>query len=455
MQIIFFRIKQEVEIMIYNDENAQHIKNYNGSMRILEYLECYKDGCIFDDIFYDLSKHIPNLTIAYVLSIVEVLKEEKYITCSKREGFHYYNISDIGIELLAVEKEKSERKKSQKNTSSNSNDFQTVGKLIQTSEDFIKSLESVFETRKKDIISSNQNEIAEKKLLKENLKSEIKELSFFDFKTKRAKKDELKTLKTTISTIKKYKYVNDLINAEKAKLDQIKNDYIAEINLFLDKRCRVPLKQQYDMYEQLQIEFIQSQDIEKDIERVILEYLYTSGAKTVYDLVSYCCKTLYDCTPRYMMGIIRPLLKKNLLSQSKEYGMTFFYISNDISNDLKKIKKKGFTMMLLKYLYISGKKSPNELAEYFKTIIPHCTPQFIMAIIKPVPHINHIIDSVVKTEEKCVAYFQIKDLDFMKENPRWYEKEIKENDKSPFSKWYFLKDDLIFENEQVPQIPKI
>jgi hypothetical protein len=81
--------------------------------------------------------------------------------------------------------------------------------------------------------------------------------------------------------------------------------------------------------------------------------------------------------------------------------------------------------LLLKYLYISGKKSPNELAEYFKTIIPNCTPQFIMAIIKPFPHINHIIDSVVKTEEKCVAYFQIKDLDFMKENPRWYEKEIK------------------------------
>ena len=163
----------------------------------------------------------------------------------------------------------------------NVNKFQTIGEFIAASEDFLEHLDKVFESRKKDIISSNQNEIAEKKLLKENLKSEKIELSFFDFKTKRAKKDKLKTLKTTISTIKKNKYVNDLINAEKAKLDQIKNDYIAEIDLFLDNRCRVPLKKQYDMYEQLQIEFIQSQDIEKDIERVILEYLYTSGAKTV------------------------------------------------------------------------------------------------------------------------------------------------------------------------------
>lgn len=331
----------------------------------------------------------------------------------------------------------------------NVNKFQTIGDLITASEDFVEHIDEVFESRKKDIISSNQNEIAEKKLLKENLKSEIKELSFFDFKTKRAKKDELKTLKTTISTIKKYKYVNDLINAEKAKLDQIKNDYIAEINLFLDKRCRVPLKQQYDMYEQLQIKFIQNQDIEKDIERVILEYLYTSGTKTVYDLVSYCSKTLYDCTPRYMMGIIRPLLEKNFLYQYKEYGMTFFRITDDF----RKIKKKGFPMMLLKHLYISGKKSPNELAEHFKTIVPNCTPQYIMSIIKPLHDRGYGI--LVKTEEKCVAYFQIKDLAFMKENPRWYEKEIKYYENHPFSKWYFLNDDLIFENEQVPQIPKI
>ena len=328
----------------------------------------------------------------------------------------------------------------------NVNKFQTIGEFIAASEDFLEHLDKVFESRKKDIISSNQNEIAEKKLLKENLKSEIKELSFFDFKTKRAKKDKLKTLKTTISTIKKYKYVNDLINAEKAKLDQIKNDYIAEIDLFLDNRCRVPLKKQYDMYEQLQIEFIQSQDIEKDIERVILEYLYTSGAKTVYDLVSYCCETQYDCTPRYMMGIVRPLLEKNFLYKYKEYGMTFFRITDDF----KKIKKKGFPMMLLKYLYISGKKSQNELEEHFETIISYYD---IMSILK------HLHDKgsgiLVKTEEKCVAYFQIKDLDFMKENPRWYEKEIKYYESHPFSKWYFLNDDLIFENEQIPQIPQI
>ena len=374
--------------MIYNGENAEHIKNHNGSMRILEYLECYKDGCIFDDIFYDLSKHIPKLTIAYVLSIVEVLKEEKYITCSKREGFHYYNISDIGIEFLAVEKEKSERKKSKKNISSNSDDFQTVGKLIQTSEDFIKSLESVFEARKKDIISSNQNEIAEKKLLKENLKSEIKGLSFFDFKTRRAKKAELKSLKQTITVIKNSKHIHNLVNAEKSKLDKIKNDYIAEIDLFLDNRCRVPLKQQYDAFLHNYPDYLQK----------------PSRTNRWYEK-----KTAHDY--KYM-GV-----------------------------------------MILKHLYVSGKKSPNELAEFFKTIVPNCTPQYIMSIIKPLHDRGYGI--LVKTEEKCVAYFQIKDLAFMKKNPRWYEKEIKEYEKSPFSKWYFLNDDLIFENEKIPNIPKI
>lgn len=439
---VFF---MEVETMIYNDENAQYIKNHNGSMRILEYLKCYKNGCIFDDIFYDLSKYIPNVTMAYVLSILEMLIEEKYITCLKREGFHYYNISDTGIEILSVQKEKSERKKSQKNTSSNSDDFQTVGKLIQTSEDFIKSLDSAFEARKKDIISYNQKDLAEKNQLKEEIKSQLKELSFFNFKTKRAKKDELKSLKQTITVIKSSKHIHNLINAEKTKLDKIKNDYIAEIDLFLDNRCRVPLKQQYDMHKQLQIKYIQN----KDIEKVILEYLYASGASTVYDLSSYCSKTLYDCTPRYIMGIIKTLLEKNLLSRRKEYGMTLFYVTDDF----RKIKNKEFETMLLKHLYVSGRKSANELAEYFEAIDPHCTPQYIMSIIKPLHDRGYGI--LAKTAEKCVAYFQIKDLAFMKENPLWYEKEIKEYEKSPFSKWYFLKDDLVFENEKIPNIPKI
>ena len=34
-------------------------------------------------------------------------------------------------------------------------------------------------------------------------------------------------------------------------------------------------------------------------------------------------------------------------------------------------------------------------------------------------------------------------------------KEIKYYESHPFSKWYFLNDDLIFENEQIPQIPQI
>ena len=115
--------------MAYNQADELWSKNEDTLIRILKYLKRYKNGCIFDDIFYDLSKYIPNLTIAYVLSIVEILKEEKYITCSKREGFHYYNISDTGIEFLSVEKTKNESKKSQKNTSSNRKDNQTVGQL--------------------------------------------------------------------------------------------------------------------------------------------------------------------------------------------------------------------------------------------------------------------------------------------------------------------------------------
>ena len=270
-------------------------------------------------------------------------------------------------------------------------------------------------------------------------------MSFFDFKIKRAKKDELKSLKQEIIVIKSKKYINDLINAEKYKLDKIKNDYISEIDLFLDNRCRVPLKQQYDMYKQLQMEYIQN----KDIERVILEYLYASGAKTVYELVSYCSETLYDCTPRYIMGIIRTLLGKKLLSQSKEYGMTSFYVTDDF----RKIKNKEFQMMLLKHIYVSGRKSANELAEYFEAIIPHCTPQYIMSIIKPLYDRGYgIID---RTEERCVGFFQIRNIEYLMENPRLYEREIKEYEKSPFSKWYFLNDDLIFENEKIPNIPKI
>lgn len=96
----------EVETMINNDENAQYIKNHTDLMRILKYLKRYNNGRIFDDVFADLSKHIPNLTMAYVLSLIEILNNEKHITCSLRDGIHYYNISETGIEFLSVEKNK-------------------------------------------------------------------------------------------------------------------------------------------------------------------------------------------------------------------------------------------------------------------------------------------------------------------------------------------------------------
>ena len=98
-----------------------------------------------------------------------------------------------------------------------------------------------------------------------------------------------------------------------------------------------------------------------------------------------------------------------------------------------------------------------ELAQYFEPLIPHCTPQYIMAIIRPLIH-NSCRDFqgiVTRIEEKDNVFFDIKTLNHLKQNPKWHEEEIRSYENNPFLKWHFLKDDLIFENEQVPQIPKI
>ena len=51
----------------------------------------------------------------------------------------------------------------------------------------------------------------DKELIIKEIKSQLKELSFFNFKTKRAKKDELKSLKQTITVIKSSKHIHNLI----------------------------------------------------------------------------------------------------------------------------------------------------------------------------------------------------------------------------------------------------
>ena len=51
-------------------------KNKDTLIRILKYLKRYKNGRVFDDVFAEISKSTPNLTMAYVLSLIEILKEK-------------------------------------------------------------------------------------------------------------------------------------------------------------------------------------------------------------------------------------------------------------------------------------------------------------------------------------------------------------------------------------------
>ena len=66
-------------------------KNEDTLIRILKYLKRYKNVRVFDDVFAELSKSIPDLTMAYVLSLIEILKEKKFITYSMRDEILYYN----------------------------------------------------------------------------------------------------------------------------------------------------------------------------------------------------------------------------------------------------------------------------------------------------------------------------------------------------------------------------
>ena len=84
-------------------------KNEDTLIRILKYLKRYKNGRVFDDVLTEISKITPNLTMAYVLSLIEILKEKKFITYSMRDETLYYNISEIAIEFLSVKKAKKER----------------------------------------------------------------------------------------------------------------------------------------------------------------------------------------------------------------------------------------------------------------------------------------------------------------------------------------------------------
>ena len=151
-------------------------KNEDTLIRILKYLKRYKNGRAFDDVFAELSKSIPDLTMAYVLSLIEILKEKKFITYSMRNEILYYNISEIAIEFLSVEKTKKEIKKDKTNANEN---MQYVADCLKEIEDFKNKIVLLIAEKEKNLIAETNNKIASLKLEKEKKENYLKSLGFF------------------------------------------------------------------------------------------------------------------------------------------------------------------------------------------------------------------------------------------------------------------------------------
>ena len=142
-----------------------------------------------------------------------------------------------------------------------------------------------------------------------------------------------------------------------------------------------------------------------------------------------------DCTPQYVMAIIRPLKDKGLIARTEANGNAYFYATDPQStkvehsklvniyapnlstetNSLIKVQKeikpsdaqvrfKKVTEGVLNYLSKTRKKfTLLEMIEKIPALkaIPDCTPQFVMAIIRPL-----LIEGLIaRTEIEGAAYF--------------------------------------------------
>lgn len=259
--------------------------------------------------------------------------------------------------------------------------LKTVGTLLEEAKSFIKSFDAELNAKMKQILDSNERIIKEKTALYNQLKLELKNLGFFEFSEKKIKKSKLKELKKEIAYLQSSEYSEALIKIETNDIAEIKESYIKEIDLFLSQKCGVAIEEQYNSI------ISQKTDLRQD---------YYNKRKT---------KSKYERLPSYTQ-----------------------------------LKNKEVQLLILKYLYTSGKKTVQEMAKIFEVIIPDCTPQYIMALIRPLKENGFIR----RSEEKGIAFFQLYD----EEDISWYREH-------PFNKWEFLKEDIILDDEMIPKTPDI
>ena len=212
-------------------------KNEDTLIRILKYLKRYKNGRVFDDVFAELSKSIPDLTMAYVLSLIEILKEKKFITYSMRDEILYYNISEIAREFTSVKKVKKEIKKDKTNTNEN---MQYVADCLKEIEDFKNKIVLLIAEKEKNLIAETNNKIASLKLEKEKKENYLNSLGFFAFSQKNNTKHEIEKIDSMIASLKAESYIAQKVGLWSQKAEKLATKYESDMKKYLNNKYSVP-----------------------------------------------------------------------------------------------------------------------------------------------------------------------------------------------------------------------
>ena len=425
-------------------------KNEDTLIRILKYLKRYKNGRVFDDVFAELSKSIPDLTMAYVLSLIEILKEKKFITYSMRDEILYYNISEIAREFTSVKKVKKEIKKDKTNTNEN---MQYVADCLKEIEDFKNKIVLLIAEKEKNLIAETNNKIASLKLEKEKKENYLNSLGFFAFSQKNNTKHEIEKTDSMIASLKAESYIAQTVGLWSQKAEKLVTKYESDMKKYLNNKYSVPfnsfpIKVDYSKPKKSLKPSVPTKSNARkptamqmknaEVAEGILNHLKITRKKlSISEMIEeiLVLNSIPDCTPQYVMAMIRPLKDKGLIARTEANGNAYFYATDPQStkvehsklvniyapnlstetNSLIKVQKeikpsdaqvrfKKVTEGVLNHLKITRKKlTISEMIEKIPALkaIPDCTPQFVMAIIRPL-----LIEGLIaRTEIEGAAYF--------------------------------------------------
>lgn len=317
-------------------------KNEDTLIRILKYLKRYKNGRVFDDVFAEISKSTPNLTMAYVLSLIEILKEKKFLTYSMRNEIIYYIISETAIDFLSVKNVKKEIKKDKTNANEN---IQYVADCLKEIEDFKNKIALLIIEKEKNLIAETNNKIASLKLEKEEKGNYLNSLGFFAFSQKNNTKHEIEKIDSMIASLKAESNIAQTVGLWSQKAEKLVTKYESDMKKYLNNKYSVPfnsfpVKVDYSKPKNSSKSSVttksnarkptavQTRYTETALE--VLNYLKVTKKKlTIFEMINQipCLIAIENCTPEYVMAFVRPLHNKGngIISRTEIDGAAYFY----------------------------------------------------------------------------------------------------------------------------------